>query len=259
MKRTLILTAALLTALPAVAQTAAPAKPITFAVSTVKPAKGAGGMSFMYIPSGLTIENVTLENVIRDAFQLQEDQLFNTPSWAKTVHYDIEAKVDDEDRETLKKLTFPERAAMVQALLADRFHLKAHTETRELPVFNLVVAKSGLKMTPTPPPPAGEEGKRRNQGIRGGRGELNGMNCPIEVLVRVLSNTTHHLVVDKTGLTGHYDFKITFTDENAQPSADNTAPSIYTALQEQLGLKLDSAKAQMPVLVVDQIDQPTPD
>ena len=135
----------------------------------------------------------------------------------------------------------------MQRLLADRFHLNTHTKTRKLPVFNLVVATGGLKMTPTPPPPAAEEGKRRNQGIRGGRGELNGMNCPIEVLVRVLSKTTHHLVVDKTGLTGLYNFKLTFTDENAQPSADNTDPSIYTALQEQLGLKLDSAKAPMPV------------
>ena len=112
----------------------------------------------------------------------------------------------------------------MQRLLADRFHLNTHTKTRELPVFNLVVATGGLKMTPTPPPPAAEEGKRRNQGIRGGRGELNGMNCPIEVLVRVLSKTTHHLVVDKTGLTGLYNFKLTFTDENAQPSADNTDP-----------------------------------
>jgi uncharacterized protein (TIGR03435 family) len=260
MKRILLLAATLFAVLPVESQTSSPAKPIVFAVSTVKPAVSTGGnISFLFTPYGLSIKNITLESVIRNAYQLQDDQLLNTPAWARNVRYDIEAKVDDEDREALKRLTRQERAAMVQALLADRFHLKTHPDTRELSVFHLVVAKGGVKMTSTPPPPAGEEGKRRNQGILGSRGELKGTNCPTEVLVQVLSNVTHHLVVDKTGLTDHYDFKITFTDDNTPASAESTAPSIYTALQEQLGLKLESGKAQMPVMVVDQIDQPTAD
>ena len=107
MKRTLafILAAALLATLPtSKAQTPAPAKSIAFAVSTIKPAKGTDARSFLYNPSGLRIENITLEEVIRNAYQLQDDQLLNTPAWVRTVRYDIEAKVDDEDRETLKKL-----------------------------------------------------------------------------------------------------------------------------------------------------------
>lgn len=258
MKRTLALAAtlaAVLSSAPAQTPAEPPAKPIAFAVSTVKPSPiGPGRMGFMYSDSGLSIENIPFEDVIRSAYQLQAGQLLNVPDWAKTARFNIEAKVDEEDREALKKLPIADRMAMVRVLLADRFHLKTHPDTRELPVFNLVVAKGGSRLKPTEATTA-----TKNHGIRMNRGEIHGTDCTLDLLTRILASLTHHLVVDQTGLTAHYDFDLTYTDENATASADNAAPSVYTALQEQLGLKLDSAKAPMPVVVIDQVDQPTAD
>jgi bla regulator protein BlaR1 len=236
----------------------AQAKLPAFAVSTVKPSKSAGGPTrFFFMPYGLSIENISLQTIILQAYTLQDDQLVGTPAWAKDTRYDIEAKVDDEEREALKNLPQAERGNMVHALLADRFHLKTHNETRDLRVFALLVAKSGLKMTPTPP---AADPRAGNHGIYfANPGEVHATDCSLELVASVLSSTTHHLVIDRTGLTAHYNFILRFTDDNTPADASNSAPSLYTALQEQLGLRLDSTKAPMPVLVIDSIAQPTPD
>jgi len=229
-----------------------------FAVSTVKPGKSTTGATrFFFTPYGLSVENISLQTIILQAYSLEDEQLAGTPAWAKDTRYDIEAKVDDDERETLKNLTQPERARMVQALLAERFDLKTHTETRDLRILALIVAKSGLRMTPTP--------LSANQGT-GNHGiyfanphEVHATDCSLELFARVLSESTHHLVVDKTGLTAHYDFILRFADENTPTDPSSSEPSLYTALQEQLGLKLESTKAPMPVLVIDSITQPTSD
>jgi uncharacterized protein (TIGR03435 family) len=255
MKRLLSLVITLALAVPALH--AQSQRPVVFAVSTIKPSNSTTGSTrFFFTPTGLSIENLSLQTIIVQAYAIQEEQLMGTPAWAKEVHYDIEAKVDDEDREALKKLSQPERASMVQALLADRFGLKTHNETHDLRILALVVAKSGLKITPSVPP---ADPKIANHGIYfKDAGELHATDCPLTLFAQVLSRTTHHIIVDKTGLTAHYDFTLRFTDESSTTETDSTAPSLYTALQEQLGLKLDATKAPMPVLVVDSIAQPTP-
>lgn len=256
MRGTFVLVATLVAGVVCGSAHAQAAKPIAFSVSTVKHSPStAMRIGFNYTDSGLSIENVPLESVIRAAYQLQDGQLVNLPEWARHENFDIEAKVDDEDRQALKTMGRPERQAMLQALLAERFQLKTHPETREVPAFNLVVAKGGAKLTPA----AKEDARTRGDAIGFRHGELKIDDCSMETFAKTLAQLTHHLVADRTGLTGRYDLMLRYSDETTPPSAEAAAPSIYTALQEQMGLKLDWTKAAMPVVVVDRIERPTAD
>jgi uncharacterized protein (TIGR03435 family) len=234
-------------------------KPIAYAVSTIKPSPStATNHSFMFTSAGLRIDNLPIKFVILDAYNLQEDQIANVPDWAKNFNYDIEAKVDDDDRAALVKMPIDERRTMVKPLLAERFKLKTHLETRELPIYALVIAKGGSKLVDAPKI-VDEPGKHHNQGIRAGRGELTGMEAGTDGIVRVLGRYIKRPIVDRTGLTGSYNFTLKWTDEDAPADPESNAPSMFTALQEQLGLKLEATKASMTVVVIDSIEQPTPD
>ena len=164
---------------------------------------------------------------------------------------------------------------MFQALLADRFKLKVHPETREQPVYALVIAKNGPKLTEA------KSGDTYPNGIKDafdghtGPGVVNsskhriaGQAIPISTLVMILTQTVDRTVMDKTALTGKYDLKLDWTPETAAstspgtdsavPPPDDSGPSIFTAIQDQLGLKLEPAKAQVEVLVIDHVEQPSP-
>jgi len=134
--------------------------------------------------------------------------------------------------------------AMLRSMLADRFHLQTHVEKRELPIYSLVVAKSGLKMKVAAP----DEGS----GSSTGNTKMKFTNVPIEIIARTLSSQLDRVVLDETGLTGQYDGEMNFSPEG-QPDAE--FPSIFTALNEQLGLRLESKKAPVDVLVVDKVER----
>jgi uncharacterized protein (TIGR03435 family) len=155
---------------------------------------------------------------------------------------------------------------MLVALIEDRFQLKIHRETKEMPVYALVVAKNGTKLKAN----AGEPGPR----LRMGRGQLNGTKVPLKMLVQQLAQQLGRPVVDKTGLTGDYDFTLTWTPQPGEggamfagpggpggpegpPPSDPDGPSIFAAIQEQLGLKLESDKGPVEILVLDQVEKPT--
>jgi uncharacterized protein (TIGR03435 family) len=152
-------------------------------------------------------------------------------------------------------------------MLADRFHVKAHTEVKTLSVFNLVVTKDGPRFKRNPPPPIDPDDPKKGQE---GRGNININNddmtataVPLSTLAEVLADQLSHTVIDKTGLTGDYDFRLKWTSEDqSNNTADNGTtdrpPDLFTALQEQLGLKLESTKGPVTTLVVDHADQPTP-
>jgi uncharacterized protein (TIGR03435 family) len=172
---------------------------------------------------------------------------------------------------------------LIQSPLADRFKLVVHRETRELPVYDLAVAKSGLKLAapksgscaprhPNKPPSAPRPGERPvcgNIGMR--RGALNGVGITMPFLATVLSCIVGRVVTDKTGLTGAFDIDLSFAPDEAiadpnvggrlagqaPPPGDSAIPSIFTALQEQLGLILKSAKGPVDVLVVDHVEKPS--
>jgi uncharacterized protein (TIGR03435 family) len=260
---------------PSSSPSVADAKPPAWDVSTVKPAgPNERGSTFGYTPDGIKIMNVPLWTIVREAFGLNDDHLFGGPGWAKTSMFDVEAKVSPDDAPKLKGLEIEQRRAMVVSLLEERFGLKYHRETRELPEYELVVAKGGVKMQPSKPdPPAADGGEPRGNHslFMHGRGHLESTAAGMTGLVRILSAQLDRTVIDKTGLTGNYDYKLDWTPDDAAPamakasdaspgegaSSNNSGPSLFTALEEQLGLKLESSKGPVDVVVIDQLEQPT--
>jgi uncharacterized protein (TIGR03435 family) len=260
---------------PALAQAPLPgaAKP-SFEVASVKLNKsGEPGMSMQTQPGGRFIAtNIPLGMLIRNAYELQESQLAGLPDWAASERFDITAKAEQDIAPTTQK---PSRhQLMLQSLLEERFNFKAHIETRDLPGYALVVARPDGKLGPQmkqsdvdcaalaaarraggPPPPLAS-GERRPCSMRMGRGTLTAGSMTMANLAGTLSSAVQRAVVDRTGLTGGFDLDLTYSTEQ---SADTTSPSLFTAVQEQLGLKLDSVRLPTDVLVVDSIERPTPD
>ena len=137
---------------------------------------------------------------------------------------------------------------MVPALLADRFHLALHQETRTLPAYDLVVGKGGAKL---------QLSKSDGRSIGTGRTHFKGEGLSMTLIAEELSKISGRVVVDKTNLSGRYDLKLEWSSDDAA-AGDNSAPSLFTAIQEQLGLKLESAKEPVPVLVIDHVELPGP-
>ena len=166
--------------------------------------------------------------------------------------FDVEARMDSDTVEAFKKLPreqyIDQRQQMLQAALADRFKLKIHHETREQPIYALEVAKDGPKVKP------GDE--KKGSGLTWGQGLIEAHASPIGKLAFVLSDVLGRDVVDKTGLAGKYDIKLTWTPDDLQGTAD-AGPTLFTAIEEQLGLKLRSSRGPVDVMVVDQAERPS--
>ena len=245
------------------AQTA-PSHSPGFAVISVKPNHSAGQLGDAQLPKdGYSATNVTLKVLISTAYNVREAQIFGGPAWIDSDRYDVEAKVEGSDVASLNRLNATERFAMLQQVLTDRFRLKTHWETRELPVYALVVAKNGAKFRPAKP---GDAGRPSEGSIYGKPGRIEAHSVPTVTLANLLTHQNRELgsriVLDRTGLQGTYDFTLQWTPEDGGTSgeaAENSGPSLFTALQEQLGLKLEPAKAPLQVLVIDHAEQPTAD
>jgi uncharacterized protein (TIGR03435 family) len=271
---------------PAFAQTPAPAPKPTFEVASVKPNNGdARGSSWAIHPGGrFTAMNLPLHVIIRNAFALQPSQLVGLPDWASSERFDIAAKAEQDFPRTTEKPSLAQ--LMVQSLLEERFNLVAHREKRDIPVYALVLARADGRLGPqlkesdvdcaalaaaqkaggsvsgggavSAPGPSSRPapGERRPCTMTSNDAMLRGTAIPMAALVATLSSAAERIVVDRTGLKGSFDFDLTFS--RAQ-SPDTSAPSVFTAVQEQLGLKLESVRMPMEVLVIDSIDRPTPD
>jgi uncharacterized protein (TIGR03435 family) len=241
---------------PQASKAATETKALSYEVVSIKLHKSvadAGGWGFS--PDGFDYNGVTLELLITSAYGISDDQVSGLPGWVGSNYYDIQAKVDTSTAETWKKLSIVELAArqqpMLQSLLADRCQLKVHWGTKELPVYELVIAKGGLKMKEAP-------GDEKHDGTLA-EGQVKGRSTLLELLVENLSNWSDRRVIDKTGLAGkRFDFDLTWMSEE-QRDADpaNAGPSIFTALEEQLGLKLVPSQAPIKTLVVDRIERPS--
>lgn len=258
----------------------------TFDVASVKPNKTGGmGVRIMFQPGGrFTADNITLKFLVRLAYDVQDFQISGGPPWINSDRYDIDAKADGPPEGDIRSMTEEQRKAdlarrrlMIQALLADRFKLTLHKESKDAPIYALVVAKNGPKIKELPPeekplpdpsdPPEKPDMKRPGRGgMRMGRGELNGQGIKLSFLAEALSNQVGRTVIDKTGLKGDYSFELKWTPDESQsaafkgpgdapPPADANGPSIFTAIQEQLGLKLDSQKGPVDLLVIDHAEK----
>lgn len=202
---------------------------------------------------------MTLWAVIYNAYEVRSlwDHPPGLPGWADNDRFDIEAKADDETTAAMEKLSTKEQdhleSQMLQSLLADRFQLRVHYESKSQPVYELVLAKGGPQIEPLPPD------HKPGWGMKFMPGEfvVNGKSISEFAHALSISNLAGRTVVDKTGLTGNYDFDLKWTPDNDQGTPD-AGPTLFTALEEQLGLKLVPAKAPVQTLIVDRVERPTP-
>jgi len=241
---------------------------LAFEVATIKPAaqadlQGVYGNLFPMImrggpgtsnPGQISFKNASFRSILMSAYALKQYQI-SGPDWIRTTGFNIEAKLPaGATREQLKP--------MLQALLAERFHLTVHRETRDLPVFALVIAKSGPKLATGKDP---EDGGG-SFGAWKGNPRRVATNETMRGLAEFLSPFLERPVIDQTGLTGRYDFTLYWAAEypmvrvapkapRAEEATPDPAPAIFQAVQDQLGLKLDPRKAPIEILVVDRVEK----
>jgi uncharacterized protein (TIGR03435 family) len=240
------------TAPPAPQQQSSPTQAFSFDAVTIKP-DDAGRGHLRLTPDSFSMGGMPAWILIRTAYGvLLENQVEGLPGWAKSENIAVEAKIDPETTAALNKLPAAERwkqmQLMLQVMLADRFALKAHRDSRDLPIYVLTVAKSGLKMNKTSADGLGGNAKYNTD-------KITAHGTSVEALAANLSFTVGGEIVNKTGLDGGYDFTLDFAPDGAD--ASDTRPSIFTALEEQLGLKLEPARGPVDVIVVDHIERPT--
>jgi uncharacterized protein (TIGR03435 family) len=247
--------------LSAPGQSAAPpvrtdTKAPAYEVVSIKPSQaGCGGMSIGGNGSRLSARCITVWGLIYNAYAVQslQDHPPGLPGWGDSAQFDIEAKTGDDGTAAGRSLSPKEREEvskqMLQALLADRFKLRVHYESRIRSVDQLVIAKNGprLKQWPTAETP---------RGISWGRNQIRVQGAGMDRLVFCLSDVLGRTVIDKTGLTGNFDINLKWTPDDQQGNP-NAGPTLVTALEEQLGLKLDGARGPVNTLVVDSVEKPS--
>jgi uncharacterized protein (TIGR03435 family) len=254
----LLLAGCMAAALPLFAQSAAAlATPLAYDVATIKPHDSSDrAMLINNPPDGYTATNVGLKLLIQNAYELQtEDLISGLSGWANSATFDIQAKMDEDLMAALNKLPkkeqWAQRTVMLQTLLADRFQLKIYHETKKIPIYSLSIAKGGPKFKPADP------NDSRGDSMSWGNGQLAMQAAPLENLVSFLSSLLHRQVVDNTGLAGKYDMTLHWSSDEVTNAAPDPTPSIFTALQEQLGLKLESTKGPVDTIVVDHVAMPS--
>jgi uncharacterized protein (TIGR03435 family) len=266
--------------------TSAAASTYEYEAVTIKPSKGPGPASKIGMwpaPDGFNAWFVTTQQMVSTAFGVERTRVSGGPDWFPSDRFDIEAKMDASVADALQKLG-PEESAlarrqMLQALIADRFKLAVHHETKELLVYTLVITKNGPKLQTAKPgdtypnAPKFPDGTGAGVGVirPGPEGGIIAQAIPIASLLRYLVQALGHPVIDKTGLSGTYDFTLQFTPDdrlqappgsalNQRPQAspsDSGGPSLFNALQEQLGLKLEAGKGPVEIIVIDHVERPS--
>jgi len=241
-----------------------PTAPTVDDIVSVKPSNPDGRAQFEVSPGGiLTMRAVTLSLTIQQAYDVRDFEISGGPAWSSSDRYDIIAKPED-----ASKVSPADRSQMrlrIQSLLADRFQLKLHHETKEMPVYALVIAKNGSKLNQHL---AGD----KEGGLRRGRGQLAGKQIDMPFLALTLSRQLGRTVLDQTGLKGSYDVELNWTPDAGPggllttiepgrtaepPASESNGTSIFTAIQEQLGLKLESKRGPVEVVVIDRVEKPS--
>jgi uncharacterized protein (TIGR03435 family) len=207
--------------------------PPAFDVASVKPVDPRDGTA-SYSSSNEYMGS--LQALIRSAYGVEDFRIAGGPKWLDSDKFSI----------VFKPANAPQRNLMLRTLLADRFKLAVHTETRELTVYNLVIGKGGVKMEKATEPGGTANGPAM---IRG--------TMDMAFFVSTLSSTLGRNVIDRTGLSGRYKLSLKWTPDDRSATGDNSAPSLFTAIQEQLGLKLESTKGPVEILVIDHAEKPS--
>jgi uncharacterized protein (TIGR03435 family) len=233
-----------------------PALPV-YDVVTVKPNHTlSGSMHWDGNPGFLKATNVTLKMALENAFGIRQELISGLPGWAESAHYDIVAKASEAEPAALKNQTREQDEAMLQAMLEEHFQIKSHIEVKTLPVFDMAIAGGGVRFKAFLPADEHDTGGDMDTDGQNHNMTLHGRGVTLIDLGNALSRTVQRTVIDKTGLTGKYNLQLKWLRDGAPAGGDDAAPTIYTALQEQLGLKLVSSKGPVNTLVIDSISQP---
>jgi len=263
------------------------ASAVAYKSASVRPHQAVNGMvehlGIMFSPQGFTARNATLQTVLGVAYGVQKDLISGAPDWVNSEKYDIEVRLPDSAIQDAPKsgrgIGIERLRVMLQALLADRFKLTLHQETKDLSIYELVVAEGGPKLREASTVSVNPDGNQSFEGsvrepsqMKMGPGKLMAQGATVEPLAEQLSWQLGRTVVNKTGLTGYYDYSLHWTPgeseegmmklmgskaqaESATPS-ESSASSIFTAVQEQLGLQLEAKTAPMSILVIDHVERP---
>ncbi|HUK35208.1 MAG TPA: TIGR03435 family protein [Vicinamibacterales bacterium] len=249
--------------------------PPAFDVTSVKPnTSGDDGVTMIPTPNGLSISNATLQMMMRLAYRVQDFQIIGAPDWLTTARFDVVGKAE-------KSVPQQTLATMLRALLVDRFKLAVHNATRELPVYALVRTRNDGTFGPqfktpsecarppqdqpaTPPPVQPAAPTCANKVLPG---TMSSRGATMVTLTVNLSVFVARTVIDRTGFAGRFDYDLRWTPDPTSPIRDNpdratgdpNGPSLFTALEEQLGLSLESTKGPVDVLIIDHVEKPTPD
>jgi uncharacterized protein (TIGR03435 family) len=260
----------------------------SFEVASVRVNKGTEmGQFIRRQPGGsFSVSNMPLRTIVQFAYQMRPFQIEGAPDWAANTRYDIAAKAG-RDLPMTPPGTVSEDMLMLRSLLAERFKLKVRFETREMPIYELRLARDDGRLGPNlspsttdcqalmkaamgrggPPPVPPSPTERMQCGMRIGPGLMSAGSFPISEFANTLGNLVQRTVVDRTGLSGMYDAEMKFSMDQmpgpggaplalppGSPGPDPDAPSIFTALQEQLGLKLESARGPVQLLIVEHVE-----
>jgi uncharacterized protein (TIGR03435 family) len=235
------------------AQSPTPPTPrLAFDVASIKPNKsGTKGGGIGFRGGRLNATNVTLRQLVAQAYGLRADgvqdlgnRIVGGPGWVATERYDVVARAE-------QPVSQEEALNMAQTLLGERFQLKVHRETREMPIYELVIGKNGPKFKQSEA--EGEAGI--SQGAVEGRYRVTAHKMPMFVLASMLENQIDRIVVDKTGIEGPVDFQVEWALDLNAKTTDVSAPSVFSAVQEQLGLRLESKKGPVEIIVIDSAER----
>jgi uncharacterized protein (TIGR03435 family) len=259
--------------------------PVTFEVASVKPNRSSEVAIRMDMPGGdrFTATNVPLRQLVLFAYDVQDARLIGGPDWIRSERFDVDARAGRVLPPWTPAGPPPELLQMLRTLLSERFRLTVHQEKRDLPVYALVVARIGQlgpAIRPStlgcgnPSKPSGSvvpsNPSEFTCGMRIAPGQMVMGGTPMPQFATILPSFVQRVVIDRTGLEGAYDFRLSWTPEGlrrgapppgapALPPVDPDGATIFTALQEQLGLRLDPQQAPLDVIVIDRIDRPAPD
>jgi len=245
------------------------AKVLVYDVVSIRQPKGdpnAGGLR--YTPDGFTMINLSLRSLIPDAYgAIRDDQVTGWPGWAAFARFDIEAKMDPETADAFQRLPHQQhdaqRQLMMQSLLVDRFKLKVRRGTETRTTYELVLAKGGSRLKEDAPksdqaaglPP---EGVHPVVDWRIADGSITGHAMPISTLAFHLQGAVDGIVAGKTGLNGFYDIALKWDPRDERDPA-STGPSVFSALEEQLGLHLKPTRTIVETIVIDHLEMPSED
>ncbi len=224
--------------------------PVYDVVSIKQNKTGDGSFGWGGTADSYTGTNLSIKSLLQAAYDIKPDLISGVSGPIDSARFDVIAKIVDPDPAVMKKLTNKQRQAMLLPFLIERFQLKAHTEIKMLSVYELNVIQGGPKLKQS------SDSSKQGWGINQ-RGVLKANYLSITTLASLLTDIVHRTVIDKTGLTGNYDLVLKWSQDVGPDATTDTGPSIFTALPEQLGLKLKTAKGPVETLVVDHIAMPS--